>query len=183
MNEQLEIPLEGEIGKVIVGESLITGPTYDPNAIIFSFTDPPEEIMRINKEGFFWKGRLVQEDKEIYENFKSWVAQANALNAPKPEPKSNSIEGYQNSIELLKRTLQFYALKENYMVSHPINNQLFSFVEMDGGTQARFTLDKLKEIEELNEKMEKDYNAEIDALQNMNDDEILNTFLMETFNE
>ena len=130
MNEQLEIPLDGQTSKVI--------------------TDTPIATTAI---------------------------------APKPEPKPNSIEGYQNSIELLKRTLQFYALKENYMVSHPINNQLFSFVEMDGGTQARFTLDKLREIEELNEKMEKDYNAEIDALQNMNDDEILNTFLMETFNE
>jgi PHP family Zn ribbon phosphoesterase len=85
----------------------------------------------------------------------------------------NSIEGYQNSIELLKRTLRFYALKENYNVSHPLNNQLFSFIEMDGGTQARFTLDKLREIEELNEKLEKDYNAEIDALQNLSDDEIL----------
>jgi hypothetical protein len=175
MNEQLEIPLEGQIGKVIVGTPITIEPTYDPNAIIFSFTDPPEEIMRLNKEGFFWKGKLIQDDKEIYEKFKSWVNKAHELDTPKP--KSNSIEGYQNTIELLKRTLQFYALKENYDVSHPINNQLFSFVEMDGGSQARFSLDKIREIDELNEKLEKDYNAEIDALQNITDDEILNNFL------
>jgi hypothetical protein len=88
------------------------------------------------------------------------------------EQKSNSIEGYQNTIELLKRTLQFYALKENYTVNHPVNNELFSFVEMDGGSQARFTLDKVRELDELNEKMEKDYNVEIDALQNMSDSEL-----------
>jgi len=88
------------------------------------------------------------------------------------EQKSNSIEGYQNIIELLKRTLQFYALKENYTVNHPVNNELFSFVEMDGGSQARFTLDKVRELDELNEKMERDYNAEIDALQNMSDSEL-----------
>lgn len=178
MNEQLEIPLEGEIGKIIPGESIIApSGDYDPNSIVFSFTDPPEEIMRLNKEGFFWKGKLIKDDLEIYEKFKSWVNQANALSAPKPEPKPNSIESYQNTIELLKRTLQFYALKENYAVTHSLNNQLFSFVEMDGGTQARFTLDKVKELTELNEKMEKDYNAEIDALQNMSDEEILNTFM------
>jgi len=177
MNEQLEIPLEGEIGKVIVGESLITGPTYDRNDIVFSYLEPPEEIIRINKEGFFWKGKLIQNDLEIYEKFKSWVNRAYALSVSKPEPKSNSIEGYQNTIELLKITLQFYAKKENYDVSHPINNQLFSFVEMDGGSQARFSLDKIKEIDELNEKLEKDYNAEIEALQNLSDDDILNSIL------
>ncbi len=165
MNEQLEIPLEGE------EKTLFKGSGSDPNAIIFSFINPPEEIIKINKEGFFWKGKLIQNDKEIYEKFKSWVNKAHELDT-QPEPKPNSIEGYQNSIELLKRTLQFYALKENYVISHPLNNQLFSFIEMDGGTQARFTLDKVRELDELNVKMEKDYNAEIEALQNMSNAEL-----------
>lgn len=166
MSEQLKIPFEGQ------EELLIKGSGFDPNSIIFSFNEPPEEIIRVNKEGFFWKGKLIQNDHEIYKIFKSFLDKANSLADPKP----NSIEGYQNTIELLKRALEFYALKENYVVNHPLNNELFSYVEMDGGTQARFMLDKIEEIDELNKKMEKDYNVEIDALQNLSDDELLNTF-------
>jgi hypothetical protein len=87
---------------------------------------------------------------------------------------TNSIEGYQNTIEFLKRALEFYANEDNYTAKTPKNNELFAFppIEMDGGTQARFALDKVKELDELNEKMERDYNAGLDALQNISDEEL-----------
>ena len=41
----------------------------------FTFTLDNEEVIKINKEGFFWKGNLVEEDKEIYQRFKEWLDQ------------------------------------------------------------------------------------------------------------
>ena len=41
------------------------------NNIIFSIEN--EEIIKIAPTGFYWKGNLVEEDKEIYERFKNWV--------------------------------------------------------------------------------------------------------------
>jgi hypothetical protein len=35
-----------------------------PSSILF--TVKKEEMMRISEEGFFWKGKLVENDKEIY---------------------------------------------------------------------------------------------------------------------
>ena len=37
---------------------------FPPNSIIF--TVKKEEMMRISEEGFFWKGNLIENDKEIY---------------------------------------------------------------------------------------------------------------------
>lgn len=79
----------------------------------------------------------------------------------------NNIEEYQNIVELLKQALWFYANNEHYKVIHAINNELFSYVEMDSGTQARFALNKLRELEELKKKMEDEFTESIkeDALQ------------------
>lgn len=54
---------------------------------------------------------------------------------------------YQNLIEILKTTLEFYAREGNW---NPENNpsvcavELKSLVELDGGTQAKFALEKIR---------------------------------------
>jgi len=51
-------------------------PELDANNISFTIkadTDMPEELIRINPDGFFWKGKLVEEDHEIYLRFKEWM--------------------------------------------------------------------------------------------------------------
>jgi hypothetical protein len=131
----------------------------DPNAIVFSYFDPPEEIIRINKEGFFWKSKLIVEDKEIYLRFKDWLDMANT---PKPEiPNLNSIEERDNLIALLQESLKFYAKKENYSGNKNIisccSGTSASYVEIDEGSQARFALEKAEQMIKLNQKMQNDY--------------------------
>lgn len=59
----------------------------------------------------------------------------------------NNIEEYQNLVSVLKHALEFYANAENYDVKHPVNNVLFSQIEMDCGAQAKFALSKIEEAE------------------------------------
>ena len=73
----------------------------------------------------------------------------------------NNIEQLQNSIELLKRALTFYAEKDNYIAKHNQNNTLFSYIEMDNGVQARFALEKLEQIENLYKEAEEEYTTEV----------------------
>jgi len=130
---------------------------YDPNTITFSFNNPPEEILRINKEGFFWKGKLIEEDKEIYLRFKEWLDKAHALEV-KSEPENlNNIKEDKNVIELLKEALKFYADENNYVDNHSVHYELFSLIEMDKGSQARFALKITKELSERNQKIEEDF--------------------------
>jgi hypothetical protein len=66
----------------------------------------------------------------------------------------NSIEEYQNLVNLLKTTLEFYADERNYAgyMGNPAS------IDLDEhGSQARFVLAKVKELEELNQKMQDDY--------------------------
>ena len=66
----------------------------------------------------------------------------------------NSIEEYQNLVNLLKTTLEFYADQRNYAgyMGNPAS------IDLDEhGSQARFVLAKVKELEELNQKMQDDY--------------------------
>jgi hypothetical protein len=66
----------------------------------------------------------------------------------------NSIEEYQNLVELLKKTLEFYADSRNY--DGPMGN--IAPIDLDEhGFQARFALEKVKELEELNKKIMEDY--------------------------
>jgi DNA-directed RNA polymerase subunit L len=64
------------------------------------------------------------------------------------------MEDYQNIIEMLKQALSFYANPDNYRQKHPINHELFSYIEMDSGSQANFALNKLRDLENLNKNME-----------------------------
>ena len=47
---------------------------FEPNN--FTFFLKGEEIMKITPEGFFWKGKLVENDKEIYQKFKEFLNKA-----------------------------------------------------------------------------------------------------------
>jgi len=89
----------------------------------------------------------------------------------------NNITEYQNIIELLKRTLEFYSELANYVQNKPVNNELLSMVEMDNGEQARFALKKIIEFNKnkLDTIGEHIKNAE-DALENSdNVDELYET--------
>ena len=39
--------------------------SYESNNIVF-YAGQSNEMMRITPEGFFWKGKLIENDKEIY---------------------------------------------------------------------------------------------------------------------
>ena len=75
--------------------------------------------------------------------------------------ETHSIEEYQNLIELLKKALEFYADKKNYEINIPRNNVLFAYIDMDKGEQARFALEKIKELSDFNEKIENDFVKDI----------------------
>ena len=75
----------------------------------------------------------------------------------------NSIEEYQNLAGLLQEALKFYANKENYKASRPVNCEIYSSVELDEGSQARFALKQAEEIIEANRKLQEDYDRLIAA--------------------
>jgi hypothetical protein len=50
----------------------IHNPDFDNNNIIF-YAGHDNEMMRINPKGFYWKGKLVEEDKEIYLKVKEFL--------------------------------------------------------------------------------------------------------------
>ena len=55
----------------------------------------------------------------------------------------NNIDDYKNLVELLKQALLFYAEKTNYTVDiYRLSN-----IAVNYGSQARFALDKINEIE------------------------------------
>jgi hypothetical protein len=73
----------------------------------------------------------------------------------------NNIEDYQNMFILLKQTLAFYADELNYksVLGSPIA------VDLDKhGSQARFALSKIKELEEINQKILDDYSKMSDKM-------------------
>jgi len=88
----------------------------------------------------------------------------------------NNLQDYENLIELLKQALLFYANENNYektKFSELKGN--ISAIDIDEyGSQARFALNKIKEIREINDKIMKDYEAEVSAVQNNGEEEILN---------
>jgi hypothetical protein len=79
-------------------------------------------------------------------------------------------EQYENLIALLKKALEFYGDKENYLFySHKD-----APIALDEGSQARFALDKIKELQKLNDEMLEDYAKNAEAMTNeMSDDEIM----------
>ncbi len=69
----------------------------------------------------------------------------------------NNIEEYQNLVSVLKSALEFYANTENYDAKHPVNNVLFSQIEMDCGAQAKFALGKIEEVDNNQKELEKQF--------------------------
>lgn len=45
--------------------------TIEDNTIVFSIE--AEEVIKITKDAFYWKGELVEHDWEIYDHFKEWL--------------------------------------------------------------------------------------------------------------
>jgi len=45
----------------------------DPNTISFRWNDNDEVILRISKEGFYYRGELVEDIHNIYERFNEWL--------------------------------------------------------------------------------------------------------------
>lgn len=147
MNDNNELPL-----------GIITLDPLSENTITFHLSNPPEEVIRISKDGFYWKGNLVENSIVIYERFKEWLDNSNHSKQSVEVTKLGTIEEYQNFVELLKEALKFYANKDNYTITNPtMNGKIFSYVEMDCGSQARFALQKAEELAKLNQKMQDDY--------------------------
>lgn len=75
-------------------------------------------------------------------------------------------EIYENLIEFLKRTLEFYANEDNY-IQRPSGNDLSSMIELDDGKQAKEAIKRVDELEKSIKSFENDYeklieNAEMD---------------------
>lgn len=73
----------------------------------------------------------------------------------------DNVTEYQNLIELLKKTLEFYANEENY-VEKPMNDGLMSMMEMDDGSQAKFALKKIKEFGEYKQESIEDFLKDVE---------------------
>ena len=46
---------------------------YDPNTINFRWNDTEEVILKISKEGFYYRGKLVEDIHNVYERFNEWL--------------------------------------------------------------------------------------------------------------
>ena len=53
----------------------LKGNDFEGTAISF-YLGADNEVMKISKEGFFWKGKLVENDKEIYQKVKEFFNKA-----------------------------------------------------------------------------------------------------------
>ena len=129
-----------------------------PESIIFSLKN--KEVMKITEEGFFWKGILIENDKEIYHQVKNFfTGNINNIEENKNVETINNIEENKNIIELLKHALQFYANKKNYEKTNYFESKgNVSFVDLDEyGSQARFALDKIEVFDKMNNEMREDF--------------------------
>lgn len=74
---------------------------------------------------------------------------------------NNNIDEYENIVELLKQALKFYADNDNYSVNRKVNDSIFTQIQMDSGTQARFALDRANVFINARKKIENDINHHI----------------------
>jgi len=82
-------------------------------------------------------------------------------------PKNISIEQYQNLVELLKQALLFYANSGSYKIPVESDSDYtrscmrpefhLTRVEIDNGSQARFALEKIKEMDKSDDEMMKEF--------------------------
>lgn len=59
-----------------------------------------------------------------------------------------TVEEYQNIVSLLKQALLFYADEKNY-TDRGNDRPILTRIEMDKGSQAKFALDKINELEKM----------------------------------
>jgi len=67
--------------------------------------------------------------------------------------KLSNIEEYINLIGVLENALKFYADEQNYLFFEDKD----ALIALDEGAQARFALDKIKEVTEARETLEADF--------------------------
>jgi len=68
---------------------------------------------------------------------------------------SNNIEELRSQNALMKQALLFYGNKENYIEHKKYKEP--SLIQADEGSQARFALEQLQAINDINDKMDEDY--------------------------
>lgn len=147
MNKNNDVELGGDLNELSLKNS-----EYEPNEIVFSIKNV--EFIKFNETGFYYKGNLIEDDKEIYNIFKKFL--------------NNEIHQESNAlIELLKQALLFYANPDNYKKN---DDSLYPLVSADGGNQAKFALTRLSEIEKFNQ----DMNDEYEKIETENFEEIIN---------
>lgn len=114
------------------------------NTIIFKLDQfQPEEIIKIDKTGFYWKGRLIKNDDEIYDKFLMFVNETSSVNI----------------IQLMKQALFFYGDEKNYKTE---KNNAFSIIEMDSGENARNILKQIEKINVVNSNIDETYDSLIE---------------------
>jgi hypothetical protein len=48
----------------------------NPNSVYFRLADDGEIVLKISKEGFYYKGELVEDVHNVYERFTEWLTKA-----------------------------------------------------------------------------------------------------------
>jgi len=129
-------------------------PTTTPDILIqlsgleadtLTFTLKGEVLIKVNSTGFYWRGNLVENDKEIYERFKEFLELSKP---PKPKPFNGDL--YESTILLLKQALLFYSNPNNY-------NGNSSPIAFDKGFQAKYALQQITQLEIMQATMAIDY--------------------------
>lgn len=123
-----------------------------------------KEIIRVNPDGFYWMGKLIQEDKEIYDKFKLFL-EMSKHDVVVPKEHESGV------INLMKNVLKFYANKDNYN-QKPVGNDLSSMIELDNGEQARKIVELIDKLEKEDDKMKEEYERIVsEELKNIEDPE------------
>lgn len=80
------------------------------------------------------------------------------------EKKMNEIDNNESLITFLKQALDFYANKNNYK---PTENGK-TYIQLDGGEQARFALNQIDRVNDVNKTLEDNF---LDEYKNINNQE------------
>lgn len=87
-----------------VPEKILTIKDNELNANNIVFHIQNEEYIKVTPEGFYWKGKMIENDEEIYDKFKEWLDYAFGLMSKELKLTNNfidsEIERLQNKSEL-----------------------------------------------------------------------------------
>lgn len=172
----------------IVDNEFILGGTLETETLMniqpdntICFYIEEEEIIKVNDEGFYWKGELVEEDETIYQRFKEWLdtAEHKKKNAPVTEEHEVGL------LELAKKVLEYYGNEEIYLPPKydsgaclTSSRNMTPFIENDKGAQARNTLKMINQLQGEHEKIVEDYQKIMDEeLKNIEDKDVLDDII------